>query len=442
MAFVNSSASGYDVTSMEYESESFELENRSPEMRAAQLCGLVNMGNTCFANAFLQALFGTDKFTDALISQSQSPSSPLLARLQELFASMIFTDRYAFPPNAFLSTLPDWLRGGQQHDSSEFGRFLLDSVEEAIKADYKGQSPPVSVSSIFGGKTATVTKCSACGSASKREEDFVDIGLTFPPAKLEDPSVDLGELLKFFETPETLTGDNQYRCSACGDELRDAEKRMFVTKAPEHFVFSLNRFSFDLATQTRRKLLQEVVYPEWIDIHVEDSTSGLSNSVPYILYAVVMHSGQSAEYGHYYAYARHSSPASSLQNELAPWHRFNDENVAPSSFESFSKITRQFHNDVAYLLFYARVKDASQMSLRNESTVAASLLAHTRRDNEKFATSRASRSVGGKTTSRIQRYGPATTVDTNYDDSLDFDGPPPDLGGGLGMGFGGGGGIC
>ncbi len=66
-----------------------------------------------------------------------------------------------------------------------------------------------------------------------------------------------------------------------------------------------------------------------------------------------MHSGTSAERGHYYCYARSSTVAS--KHSLAPstsssgeWILFNDSLVRPSSFESFTSITKTFPTDVAY----------------------------------------------------------------------------------------------
>jgi hypothetical protein len=85
---------------------------------------------------------------------------------------------------------------------------------------------------------------------------------------------------------------------------------------------------------------------------VEDVSSEATNRVSYILYAVIMHSGRSAEYGHYYSYARHTSglfgsdkmdvdgPSEAQKGPSSQWFRFNDENVDASAFSSFSQITK------------------------------------------------------------------------------------------------------
>jgi ubiquitin carboxyl-terminal hydrolase 35/38 len=74
--------------------------------------------------------------------------------------------------------------------------------------------------------------------------------------------------LNFYVASEKLSGDNQYRCSTCNDQLRDASKFVAITKAPQHLIITLNRFSYDLDTQSRKKITQEVQYPDWLDVPV------------------------------------------------------------------------------------------------------------------------------------------------------------------------------
>jgi ubiquitin C-terminal hydrolase len=177
-------------------------------------------------------------------------------------------------PSAFLlneQSLPDWLRGGQQQDASEFGRYLMDELDTQAKKLGEGSI----VADEFGGTTATIIRCCTCGRQSIREEDFVDLVLSFPYQKDEGPVLELENMLEHFSSPEKLigsvpfclkwrssylqydSGDNQYRCDSCGD-LREAERRTAITKPPKHLILSLNRFSFDYTSQRRNKILQEV----------------------------------------------------------------------------------------------------------------------------------------------------------------------------------------
>lgn len=155
-----------------------------------------------------------------------------------------------------------------------------------------------------------------------------------------------------------------------------------ISKVPTHLILTLKRFAYDPVKQTRNKIMTEVNYPLSIKIPEETVTSENSpitkgkiyylihfQEREYSLYAVVMHSGQSIDHGHYYCYARHSELATKgshnpryVSNEClddsSQWYLFNDSNVALSSFESFSKITKTFRNDVAYILFYRLKQDS------------------------------------------------------------------------------------
>jgi ubiquitin C-terminal hydrolase len=65
-----------------------------------------------------------------------------------------------------------------------------------------------------------VVKCSVCGSETERLESFTDLSLSFPP-KDDGGSLTLEQMIKFTFRTETMSGDNQFRCSKC-DKLVDA----------------------------------------------------------------------------------------------------------------------------------------------------------------------------------------------------------------------------
>ena len=70
--------------------------------------------------------------------------------------------------------------------------------------------------------------------------------------------------------------------------------------------------------------------------------------ISYSLTSVVVHSGLSAESGHYYCYAKERDDSGNK------WCLFNDSHVSLATFNSLNKLTDQFSRDTAYVLFYAR----------------------------------------------------------------------------------------
>lgn len=186
------------------------------------------------------------------------------------------------------------------------------------------------------------------------------------------------DLINYFLSPEMLTAENRYHCENCAS-LQDAEKLTELTEGPHYLILTLLRFSFDLGTMRRKKILDNVSVPLILKLPVlvsssdQARTSGWTSSckdfssVVYDLCSVVVHSGVSSESGHYYCYARECEDlateslckdntwnmASTKPTDVEiQWYIFNDTRVFFSSFESVSNVTSFLPKDTAYLLFY------------------------------------------------------------------------------------------
>lgn len=161
------------------------------------------------------------------------------------------------------------------------------------------------------------------------------------------------DLVNYFLSPEKLTAENRYHCESCAS-LQDAEKVVELSQGPRYLILTLLRFSFDLRTMRRRKILDDVSIPLLLRLPLAGG-----RGQAYDLCSVVVHSGVSSESGHYYCYAREGAarPALSLGAADRPepdnqWYLFNDTRVSFSSFESVSNVTSFFPKDTAYVLFY------------------------------------------------------------------------------------------
>ncbi|XP_055971812.1 ubiquitin carboxyl-terminal hydrolase 35 [Sorex fumeus] len=161
--------------------------------------GLINLGNTCFVNSVLQALFMASDFRHCVLRLTENNSQPLMTKLQWLFAFLEHSQRPAISPENFLSaSWTPWFSPGTQQDCSEYLKYLLDRLHEEEKTGARicqklkqcsspgaPEEPPLpaptSVERMFGGKIVTRIRCLRCLNVSSREEDFTDLSLAFPP---------------------------------------------------------------------------------------------------------------------------------------------------------------------------------------------------------------------------------------------------------------------
>lgn len=92
--------------------------------------GLNNLGNTCYMNSVLQALFMTKIFRREILL-SNMDMSPLYSKLQVLFVLLQHSKRFSLSPTDVLTlSRPPGFLLGHQHDSSEFLGYLLDTLHE------------------------------------------------------------------------------------------------------------------------------------------------------------------------------------------------------------------------------------------------------------------------------------------------------------------------
>ena len=340
----------------------------------------------------------------------------------------------AYAPYELLKvSRPTWFEPGSQQDCSEFLRCLLNQLHEQEIVEHKPSrkdtspkhgssqtdtSPPTLIERTFCGKLLHSSRCLKCGSQSTLVETFTDIPLAFPvdtgdrstnhrmghsPVKPSmaggstmthvrhtmktsglgsgssiSHNVHLRDLVAHYFKPERLEGDNKYQCETC-KSLQDCERTLKVVRAPECLILTLLRFAYDVKTQSRSKIFQDVTYPKTVYIEVHDDgtktsshrrskskSPGVVKVEVYALMTVIVHSGLSLDCGHYYCYARHCIPVDKAKVSTKKrnddvdfledrWYLFNDCRVSYSTYSSFSNVTKRFAKDTAYVLFYKRI---------------------------------------------------------------------------------------
>ncbi|KAG0575874.1 hypothetical protein KC19_5G036500 [Ceratodon purpureus] len=348
--------------------------------------GLINTGNSCFANATLQALLSCPPFLNLLVSiksrnipQTGFPALGAFANFAAQFKSATEPDQKdqkpgpvdvgkPFAPAMFDDVLrsfsPDQPPRGRprQEDAQEFLSHIMDRLHEELLwlegRSVAGQNAVLDddewetvgpknrsaltrthmaikspLSDIFGGQLYSVVKAKG-NKASATVQPFLVLHLDILPEAVQS----LEDALKFFAAPESLEG---YKAaSSKASEVVSASKAIKIQSLPPVLIVHFMRFSYGASGSG--KLNKAVKYSNTLTIGREllaSSTGLASEGRKYELVATVTHHGKDPSAGHYTADCRQPD---------GRWLRFDDAVV------SVVPINRVLQEQ-AYVLFYKRV---------------------------------------------------------------------------------------
>ncbi|KAL7104312.1 hypothetical protein ACP275_08G236100 [Erythranthe tilingii] len=310
--------------------------------------GLVNCGNSCYANAVLQCLTFTRPITSYLLQGLHSKTCRkrdwcFICKFEHLIQKGQET-RSPLSPVGLLSLIQPI---GREEDAHEFLRNVVDKMQ-SICLEEAGVSGILAedctlMGLTFGGYLRSKVKCMKCLGRSERCEQIMDLSV-----EIDGNIYTLEEALVQFTTSETLGGDDKYKCSRC-KSYEKAKKKLTVLEAPNILPIVLKRFR----SGNLEKLNKLVQFPEVLNL--SPYMSGTSDKYPvYHLYAVVVHLGvMGAAYsGHYVSY---------VKDFRGDWFRIDDSRVSHVNLQTVL-------SSEAYILFYARHTPRGSSSVRNNST--------------------------------------------------------------------------
>ncbi|XVE97287.1 hypothetical protein REPUB_Repub03eG0006700 [Reevesia pubescens] len=319
-------------------------------------CGLINCGNSCFANVVLQCLIFTRPLVAYLLEKGHRKECRrndwcFLCEFQT-HVERSSQSQHPFSPINILSRLPNIggnLGYGRQEDAHEFMRFAIDTMQSVCLDEFGGEravdrssQETTLIQHIFGGHLQSQVICTNCNKISNQYENMMDLTV-----EIHGDASSLEECLDQFTVQEWLHGENMYKCDGCNDYVK-AWKRLTIRWAPNILTIALKRF------QSGRfgKLNKRVGFPETLDLTPYMSEDGDDTNL-YKLYAVVVHVDMlnASFFGHYICYTK---------DFCGNWYRIDDCKVMRVELE-------EVLSQGAYMLLYSRVS-ARPSCLRTSGT--------------------------------------------------------------------------
>ncbi|KAM7356838.1 ubiquitin specific peptidase 36 isoform 2-T3 [Cochliomyia hominivorax] len=332
--------------------------------------GMVNVGNTCYLNSTLQALFHVPSMANWLMSdtthmercESTDTGCIICAMAKTLQESQ--RSQSAIRPYYVYSKLKSICKHlvmGRQEDAHEFLRYLVEAMEKSYLSrfrnykeldQYSKETTPLN--QILGGYLKSAVRCLSCNHVSVTFQHFQDLLLDIRKADTVD------EALEGYFSRERLE-DMGYKCEACKKKV-SATKQFSLERAPIALCIQLKRFSM-LGT----KLNKQITIKPRLDLTKYASRKNPGEQLTYRLVAMVTHLGASQHCGHYTAIGL---------TESGIYYNYDDICVRQISMQNVC-------NTNAYIIFYEmdtqppKNVTSTQVSGAQESVQSIKMNGHT-----------------------------------------------------------------
>ncbi|XP_018398143.1 PREDICTED: ubiquitin carboxyl-terminal hydrolase 36-like [Cyphomyrmex costatus] len=349
--------------------------------------GMYNVGNTCYLNSTLQALFHVPALVNWLLSdphhnskceQNNGGGECLTCAVAKTLQFSHQKSGGAIKPFYVYNKLKLICRTmvpGQQEDAHEFLRYLLEGMErayltrhKATKLDsYSKETTPIN--QIFGGYIRTEVKCLQCQHVSTTFQHFQDLLVDIRKANTLD------EALNSYFSREQLD-NNDYKCEACKRRV-PATKQFTLERPPKVLCVQLKRFSF-----LGGKISRHIGFKQTIDMgqYLWREPGESPKPLTYKLMSMVTHMGPSVNCGHYTAIAQVSS---------GQYYSYDDSCVRPISLNNVLSTN-------AYIMIFEMENDSQnqQVAKMNGTTSAKSVPTSLSNSTNKSPISKALMSAG------------------------------------------------
>ncbi|EER01961.1 tRNA-guaninine transglycosylase, putative [Perkinsus marinus ATCC 50983] len=366
--------------------------------------GLVNLGNSCYMNATLQALYAVPPLRQALLkyydssahSEGSNQERSLSALIHQTFKDLGTKADAVEPASLFMllrvmypETFGKTTQGGipQQQDADEFLRALMLNLSDTVKTPHSNV-----IDDLFGFTMKTRMRCLE---AEAEPESVSEERHRVLLCHMGTPTDPVGHLYQGVQLSlkETITK----QASVLG---RDAEfeKSSAMDSLPEYLIVEFARFQwkgestsaghfpqvldvYDFCTEDVRKQLtrgrqRRRVYMDEqerkriqakeanrkdsdveMDATEEDSSVAQIPTGNYRCVSIVSHEGRSAEGGHYMGWAKFKEADGDVFKE-DQWVRFNDDKVTQHDWKYVvdQLVGGRADTQIAYIVIYQKDK--------------------------------------------------------------------------------------
>lgn len=289
--------------------------------------GMVNMGNTCYLNSTLQALFHVPSLVNWLMSdkehvvECQDTGLCIICAMRKTLQESQQRNISSIRPILIYNKLRLVCRNlipGRQEDAHEFLRYLVEAMEKSYLQRFKQYNhfdskvkETTPLNQILGGYLRSAVRCLRCGHVSTTFQHFQDLLLDIRKAQTVD------EAMELYFSREKLD-DDSYHCEACQKKV-PATKQFSLERPPMVLCIQLKRFSV-----SNNKITKHVAFRQRLDLsrYARQKPNG---PLIYRLVALVTHMGPTVSCGHYTAVAQAPS---------GNFYQFDDSMVRPISHQS------------------------------------------------------------------------------------------------------------